>query len=53
MDSMILQTVVETPEFMRQVEDCMNDDVRNQFIDFIAKNPLAGKVISGAEVLEK
>ena len=44
---MILQTVVETPEFIKQAKECMDDDTRNQFIDFIAKNPLAGDIISG------
>lgn len=44
---MILQTVVETPEFIKQAKECMNDDVRTQFIDFMAKNPLSGDVIPG------
>jgi hypothetical protein len=45
---MLLQTVVETPEFIKQSKICMTDKARNEFIDFIAKNPLAGDVIPGA-----
>lgn len=47
MKGMILQTVVETPEFINQAKNCMDDSVRSEFVDFIAENPLAGKVISG------
>jgi mRNA-degrading endonuclease RelE of RelBE toxin-antitoxin system len=47
MNGMILQTVVETPEFIKQAKECMNEGVVKQFIDFIAKNPLAGDVIPG------
>jgi len=44
---MNLQTVVETPEFINRVKECMDDEARIQFIDFIAKNPLAGEVVTG------
>ncbi len=44
---MKLQTVVETPEFIRQAKECMDDKTRNNFIDYIGKNPLAGEVITG------
>jgi len=47
MKGTILQTVVETPEFITQAEKCMDDESRNEFIDFIAENPLAGDVITG------
>lgn len=47
MKGMVLQTVVETPEFLKQAKECMDENVKNQFIDFIAKNPLAGDVIPG------
>jgi hypothetical protein len=46
-EGMILQTVVETPEFIDQAKDCMNDKTREEFIDYIAKNPLAGELITG------
>lgn len=48
MKAMILQTVVETPEFIKQAKECMNDDVRSEFIDYIARNPVAGDIIPGA-----
>lgn len=44
---MKFQTVVETPEFIKQAKECMDDSSRNQFIDFIAKNPEAGDLITG------
>jgi hypothetical protein len=44
---MILQTVVETPEFISRAKECMEDDTRKDFIDYIAQNPLAGVVIPG------
>jgi mRNA-degrading endonuclease RelE of RelBE toxin-antitoxin system len=44
---MILQTVIETPEFIKQATQCMDDEAREQFIDFIAENPLSGDIISG------
>ena len=47
MKNIILQTVVETSEFAKQARVCMEDNVRIQFIDFIAKNPLAGDIIPG------
>lgn len=45
---MILQTVVETPEFIKQAKECMDDETRSAFIDYIAKNPQAGDVIPSA-----
>jgi len=47
-NEMILQTVIETSEFIKQAKECMPEELRNQFIDFIAKNPCAGEVIQGA-----
>lgn len=42
-----LQVVVETPEFIRQAKSCMDDDAKNSFIEFIAKSPLVGDLMSG------
>lgn len=42
-----LQTVVETPEFIKQAKNCMDDKTRENFIYFIAKNPLEGDLIQG------
>lgn len=43
---MKLQTVIETPEFIDKAKNCMDDEVRTEFIDYIAANPLAGDLIS-------
>ena len=43
----ILQTVVETPEFIKQAEYYMDEGDKKNLIDFIAKNPLAGDLIQG------
>lgn len=47
MRSKALQTVVETPEFIKQAKDCMDDKERKNFINYIAANPLAGDLIQG------
>lgn len=44
---MKLQTVVETPEFIKQAKACMDDKARENFINFIARNPMAGDLITG------
>lgn len=43
----ILQTVVETPEFIKQSSVCMDDTTRKDFIDHIAANPSKGALIVG------
>jgi hypothetical protein len=45
--NIVLQTVVETPEFIKQAKIAMDDKTCDGFIDFIAKNPLAGDIIQG------
>ena len=42
-----LQTVVETPEFIKQAYRCMDKKLWDGFIDYIAKNPLMGDVMVG------
>lgn len=42
-----LQVVVEMPEFIRKAGGCMDEESRNGFIDYIAKNPEAGKIMVG------
>ena len=52
--NLVLQTVVETPEFIKQAKESMSDKMRNDFIDYIAKNPLEGTIIQstgGARVI--
>lgn len=43
----VLQTVVETPEFIKQAKTCMDKGSKEHFIEFIAKNPFAGDLIAG------
>jgi hypothetical protein len=38
-------TVVETPQFVRQADGVWTDEERQEFVDFIARNPEAGDVI--------
>lgn len=45
---MKLQTVIETPEFIDKAKSYMNNETRSEFIDYIAANPLAGDLITGA-----
>ncbi len=47
MNGMILQSVIETPEFIRQAKACMSNETREEFISFIAENPKAGSLITG------
>jgi hypothetical protein len=41
-----LQTIVETTEFIRQAESCMEESSKDEFIVFIASNPLKGELIT-------
>lgn len=50
---MLLQTVVETSEFIRQSEKYMDEKSKQQFIFYIAANPFAGDIISGAGGVRK
>ena len=38
-------TVVETPTFIRRAERLLSEGERNELIDFLAGNPMAGDVI--------
>jgi len=42
-----LQTVVETSEYIKQAEKCMDKSSRVQLVGFIAANPFVGDLISG------
>jgi hypothetical protein len=46
-------TVIESPEFIVWAAEVWRDAERMEFIDWIADNPLAGDVISGATPLRK
>lgn len=38
-------TVVETPQFLRQAGDVWTEAERQEFVDYIARNPEVGEVI--------
>ena len=42
-------TIVETHEFLAQAKKVCSDDEREDFIDWIASNPMSGDVIPGAD----
>lgn len=48
-----MRTVIETPTFQKQAEKIWSEDERLAFIDWIARNPLAGDVIPGADGARK
>lgn len=49
----VMRTVIETPTFQKQAEKLWTEQERLGFIDWIAVNPEAGDVISGAEGARK
>ena len=49
----VIQTVVETPTFMRQADKLFSEDERRELIDFLARNPLAGDKIPGTGGVRK
>ncbi len=52
--SMVMQTVVEMPEFIRQAKKIgISNDEREDIIDNIAENPDAGSEISGTGGMRK
>ncbi len=48
-----LQTVVETPEYLKQAAKCMDSESRFSFVNFIAENPTAGDIIVGTQGARK
>lgn len=48
-----MRTVIETPTFQKQTDAIWTTQEREAFIDFIAENPDAGDVISGADGARK
>lgn len=49
----ILQTVVETPEFLKQANSFMDDISKEDFISYIAGNPYDGDIITGTGGVRK
>lgn len=48
-----MRTVIETPTFQKQADAFWTPREREAFVDFIAENPDAGDVISGADGARK
>ena len=48
-----LVTVVETPEFIRNVEKLLDDDEHQSLIAYLAANPTAGELIPGTGGVRK
>ena len=51
--SLPMYTIIETEIFKRLVESMWRDDERQEFITWLAANPLAGDVIPGCGGLRK
>lgn len=48
-----MQTVAETPLFIKQAADLFSEDERKELIDFLAANPEVGDEIPGAGGVRK
>lgn len=48
-----MYTIVETPQFIHQVDDIWTDDERLDFFEYLANNPLKGDVIPALSGLRK
>jgi hypothetical protein len=46
-------TVIETPSFLRDVKKLLDDDERAALVNYLAYNPLAGNLMSGAGGIRK
>lgn len=48
-----MQVVVETPQYLKEADRCMDTKSQKEFIDYIAKNPTAGDLIVGTGGVRK
>lgn len=48
-----MQTVAETPTFVRQTEKLFSEQEKRELVDFLAANPLAGDEIPGTGGVRK
>ena len=48
-----MQTVAETPTFIRQADKLFSENEKRALIDYLAKNPLAGDEIPGTGGVRK
>lgn len=39
------QTIIETPEYIKRANRCMDEESRESFISYIAQNPLDGDLM--------
>lgn len=46
-------TVLETTPFIRAAADCLSDEERRAFIDYVARHPEAGDLIQGTSGAQK
>lgn len=46
-------TIIEFPAFLSQIGSSISSEERDEFIDYIAKNPEAGDIISGTGGVRK
>lgn len=46
-------TIIEFPSFLSQIGNSISTEERDEFIDFIAKNPEAGDIIPGTGGVRK
>jgi mRNA-degrading endonuclease RelE of RelBE toxin-antitoxin system len=46
-------TIIEFPGFLAQIGAAISSDERDEFIDYIAKNPKAGDIIAGTAGVRK
>jgi mRNA-degrading endonuclease RelE of RelBE toxin-antitoxin system len=48
-----MQTIIETPTFQKQADKIWSEEERLDFFQWLAKRPLAGDVVPGAEGARK
>ncbi len=53
MDDFFCHTVVETPEFIRQIQKYLLEIERDALIAYLAAHPLAGVIVKGAGGIRK
>ena len=48
-----LQTVVETPSFLRDAKKLLDEDERESLVNYLSTSPLAGKLVKGTGGIRK
>ena len=52
-EAIVLQTVLELPEFIKEAKACMDEASKESFINYIAEHPLKGSPIVGTGGIRK